>query len=151
MELLRRLLRRDRITGQAARFITVGFLNTAVDLGVFYLLMLIPDMNDVVAKAVSYFLGICNSFLWNKYWTFRDGGQPASIGQYSVFLLASLGGLLINTVLLYLIVEFFSPAAWHGSMLWMNVAKLMATAGHPAWNFCFYRWVVFRLQPGTLT
>ena len=67
-------LKRERIGGQAVRFLIVGLSNTAVDLIIFNLLRLIPGMPDVAAKAVSYFCGIVNSFFWNKYWTFNARG-----------------------------------------------------------------------------
>ncbi len=83
--ILRRLLHRDRMTGQLARFAVVGVLNSIVDLGAFYLFMHIPGVPapgeegftyySTAAKGVSYVLGICNSFFWNKYWTFSAGGS----------------------------------------------------------------------------
>ena len=140
MELLRRLLRRDRITGQAARFITVGFLNTGVDLGVFYLLMLIPDMNDVGAKAVSYFLGICNSFLWNKYWTFSAARSERGWREFVIFVSVNLVPMLVNVIVFRLLGIWYPSREWHMRMGKAFVAALVAVI----WNFLGSRYLAFR-------
>lgn len=142
--------RSDNNIALLSRYGATGVLNTTIDFAVLNLLVWLfstpTGVGLLLSNGCAFACANLNSYFWNKYWTFRDGGRP-SVGQYSVFLLASLGGLLINSAILYLIVEFFSPGAWQGSMLWVNVAKLLATFGNLAWNFCFYRWVVFRLQP----
>ena len=100
---LSRLLRRDRASGQAVRFLVVGLLNTVVDLGVFYLLTLIPGMPDIAAKTISYILGICNSFVWNKLWTFGAKGSGRTGREFGLFFLVNLPPLIVNIVVFSLL------------------------------------------------
>lgn len=140
MELLRRLLHRDRITGQAARFIVVGVLNSVVDFGAFFILVHIPGMHESVAKGISYFLGICNSFLWNKYWTFSAAKSDRGWREFGVFLLVNLPPLLVNVVVFSLLGIWIDS----GSNL-VRLGKVFAAAiVAVVWNFLGSRYFVFR-------
>jgi putative flippase GtrA len=140
VDLIRRLLHRDRITGQAARFVVVGGLNTLVDLGAFYLLGLIPGMPHVAAKGVSYVLGICNSFVWNKYWTFSAGKSKRGGREFAIFFAVNLPPLIVNVVV------FTVLGIWIDSgTLWVRMAKAVAAAVvSVAWNFMGSRYIAFR-------
>ena len=140
MDLIHRLLRRDHWTGQAIRFIVVGLLNTLVDLGIFYLLSLVPGMPHVAAKAVSYVAGICNSFVWNKYWTFNARGSEQGKREFAVFLAVNTPPLVVNVVV------FTVLGIWIDSgSLWVRMAKAFAAAVvSVTWNFLGSRYFAFR-------
>ncbi len=140
MDFLRRLLHRDRITGQAARFIIVGFMNTTVDLGVFMLLEQIPGMPEVAAKAVSYVLGICNSFMWNKHWTFKAAKSERGWREFGIFCLVNLPPLLVNVVV------FTALGLWIDSgSRWAQLGKAFGAAVTVVtWNFLGSRYLAFR-------
>lgn len=128
------------MTGQAARFIVVGLLNTLVDMGAFYVLGLIPEMPHSVAKALSYVLGICNSFVWNKYWTFSAGGSARGKREFAIFFLVNLPPLVVNVVV------FTVLGIWidSGSAL-VRMAKAFAAAVvSVAWNFLGSRYFAFK-------
>jgi putative flippase GtrA len=134
------LLRRERASGQLARFIVVGFLNTFVDLMAFYLLGLIPGMPDVAAKGVSYILGICNSFLWNKYWTFGAGRSAKGGREFAVFFAVNTPPLIVNVVVFTLL------GLWIGEGTFIvRMSKAFAAAViSVAWNFLGSRYLAFR-------
>ncbi len=100
------LLGRQMIVGQPwllqlGKFMTIGVLNTLVDLSVFFLLTHFTTLASypVTAKALSYSCGILNSFLWNRAWTFR--AKTAFIPGLALFLLVNLGALLLNAGMMY--------------------------------------------------
>jgi len=141
-------LHRERFLGQFVRFAMVGALNTLVDLAAFYLLGLIPGMPDVAAKAVSYALGICNSFLWNKYWTFSAGKSERGFREFLVFVTVNLPPLIINVVVFTIL------------GIWINDGDFFTRMGKAissavvsvAWNFMGSRYLAFRhstLKAGT--
>ena len=140
VDLIRRLLHRDRWTGQAIRFIIVGVINTGVDLGVFYLLSLIPGMPHVAAKAISYVAGICNSFVWNKYWTFNARGSEQGKREFAVFFAVNTPPLVVNVVV------FTVLGIWIDSgTAWVRLAKAFAAAVvSVVWNFLGSRYFAFR-------
>jgi putative flippase GtrA len=121
---------------QAVKFGIVGVLNTAVDLGTYFVLTRWLGMAGlpVAAKGISYSLGILNSFFWNKTWTFRSN---ASTWKTLVpFFLVSLIGLGMNA---------------GGMQLGLNVLHLpelvalaLATVFALAWNFVLSKFVIFR-------
>jgi len=121
---------------QAVKFGLVGLLNTGVDLGAYFVLTRWLGMArlPVVAKGISYSLGIANSFFWNKTWTFRS---TASTWKTLIpFVLVSLAALGLNA---------------GGMQLGLNVLHLpelvalsLATVLTLAWNFAFSKFVIFR-------
>jgi putative flippase GtrA len=140
MERIRKWLHRDRITGQAVRFMVVGGLNTLVDLGAFYLLALIPGLPELAAKGISYFFGICNSFFWNKYWTFSAGGSEKGKREFAIFFAVNLPPLVVNVFVFGLLGIWIES----GSGL-VRLAKAFAAAVVSViWNFVGSRYLAFR-------
>jgi len=133
-------LKRERIGGQAVRFIVVGFSNTAVDLIIFNLLRLIPGMPDFAAKAISYFCGIVNSFFWNKYWTFNARGSAKGKREFLVFLAVNIPPLVVNVVVFSLLGLW----AGEGSFVVRNLKAFGAAVVTIAWNFFGSRYLAFR-------
>lgn len=128
------------MSGQAVRFVVVGLLNTVVDLGIFYLLGLIPGMPSVAAKAISYVLGICNSFIWNKYWTFNAKGSAKGAREFALFFLVNIPPLVVNVVVFSLL------GLWtdSGSVLLRMVKAFIAAVIAVVWNFLGSRYLAFR-------
>jgi putative flippase GtrA len=122
------------------RFVIVGLLNTVVDLGAFYLLTLIPGMPEIAAKTISYILGICNSFVWNKFWTFsaRDSGRGKR--EFAVFFAVNLPPLVVN------IVVFSLLGLWttSGSFAAREGKAFIAAVVAVIWNFLGSRYLAFR-------
>ncbi len=123
---------------QAVRFGMVGVLNTGVDLGSYWILTrLIPVFfnNHVLAKAISYTLGVINSYLWNRSFTFRS--QVRSPKRFVLFFLINLLAVGINSGMMALALNVFhSPE---------SVGLVMATVVTMTFNFISSKFVVFRL------
>jgi putative flippase GtrA len=128
------------VAGQFVRFVVVGVANTFVDLAAFYLLSLIPGMPEIAAKAVSYFLGICNSFVWNKYWTFSAARSSRGKREFVFFFLVNLPPLVVNVVVFTLL------GLWVGEGAFLvRMSKAFASAVVTvAWNFIGSRYLAFR-------
>jgi putative flippase GtrA len=135
-----RLLSRDRASGQALRFVVVGLTNTVVDLGVYTLLARVFHMPDIPAKAISYILGITNSFVWNKYWTFSASKSGEGWRELGFFFLVNLPPLIVNVVVFTaLSLGFDSP-----SLLVRESQALGAAVITVVWNFVGSRYLAFR-------
>ena len=121
---------------QAVKFGAVGILNTGIDLGLYFVLTrwLGLDALPVLAKSLSYSGGILNSFLWNKFWTFRS--RAGTWVTLIPFILTALVGLGINTGMLQLCLKNF--------LLPELVALGAATLTTLAWNFVISKFVIFK-------
>jgi putative flippase GtrA len=83
------------------KFILVGLINTAVGYGAFFILSYF--LYYLVALVVSHFIGVINSYIWNKYWTFKMRRQSAK--EFIKFNLVYLLVLLANIAVLYIMVN----------------------------------------------
>lgn len=99
---MRQLIARHRHSiGEFMKFAFVGLLNTAVDVVIFFLLTWV-NTPYVAAQVVSYSCGAANSYLLNKFWTFRSGGLSyAEVVRFTVVNLVSLGISIIVLTLLH--------------------------------------------------
>ena len=120
--------------GQAVKFGTVGLRNTALDLGLYFLLTRWVGLAAVFAKSISYGVGILNSFYWNRSWTFRSKASARS--TLLPFILINLVGLAINTgVMQFCLKGLQAPEI---------IALGLATAGTLAWNFTASKLLIFK-------
>jgi putative flippase GtrA len=137
------LLLRNRMAGQAVRFVIVGVINTVVDMGAFFLLGLVPGISLVAAKFISYNLGTTNSFVLNKYWTFSAGRSKRGMREFGVFFALNVPPLVVDVVV------FMMLGLWAGSeTFWVRMAKAFAAAVvTTAWTFFGSRYLAFRQTP----
>ncbi|PKL10336.1 MAG: hypothetical protein CVV52_18930 [Spirochaetae bacterium HGW-Spirochaetae-8] len=101
----------------------------------------------VVANLVSYSAGIANSYLWNRNWTFVDRRSSQWRPELLRFVVANLGGLAVNTVMVWLLVKALSLVAQSADAAtssWVPpVAKAGAIAGTMVFNYLAFRFWVF--------
>lgn len=84
---------------QAVRYILVGILGYAVQVGSFALLRHGLDMAGLLAGLLAGLVALVHNFLWNRYWTFEAradavGRQAASFSMISAVLFAAQLGIL---------------------------------------------------------
>ncbi len=137
---------------QFARFGLVGGLNTLIDLLILNgLLWLFPTRSTgllLVFNSIAYSVGAINSFLLNKYWTFRAAGraQPREVGR---FALTTLAGIACNTLILWVMSSLLHPVLL-SAVLWANASKLIAIGGTVLISYLGMRlWVFVHLNQGT--
>lgn len=108
-----------------SKFALVGFGGVLVNTGALLLLYQFARLPLVAASPLAVEAAIVHNFLWNNRWTF--GESTASLVRFVRFNLVSLGGLVITTVVLYLLVTL-------NGMNYL-VANLLAIALATVWNF----------------
>jgi putative flippase GtrA len=135
---------------QIIRFVVVGFINTGIDFGVLNLLMFLTGIYGgrwiILLNSISFTVAVINSYLWNKYWTFKkEGSETGQIArEFSQFLAISIVGILLNSGIVYAITTLVSPLFGLSSALWANFAKVLATVVSMVWNFAGYKFFVFK-------
>ncbi|MGE5618998.1 MAG: GtrA family protein [Sphingomonadaceae bacterium] len=116
---------RDLIWPRLVRFGIVGALGVVVNSVVLFVTHGIAGLPLLVASPLAVEVAILHNFAWNERWTF--GASGFSLARLGKFNLTSLGGLLITSGVLYLLVSF---AGFH-----YLLANLVGIALAMAWNF----------------
>jgi putative flippase GtrA len=98
--------------GYIFRFLLVGILNTAVGLGTIYASKYFFSLSDVPANVVGYFVGLTNSFFWNRRWTFSHSGN--SLWTAARFVLVFAVAYLSNLMLMLSLISRFHFNAYAG-------------------------------------
>ena len=142
------LSKRFKILYQAAKFALVGALNTFIDLGILNLLILLTGIASgnffLVFKGASFTIAVVNSYLWNKYWTFKVKKTDEVEREFLQFIFVSVIGFFINVGTAALVVNVIGAPVGFAPGLWANVGALIATFTALAWNFIGYKFWVFK-------
>jgi len=121
---------------QAAKFLSVGILNTALDAGLYFVLTrwLGFAAFKTLAKSISYGAGILSSFYWNKSWSFKSDASAAT--TFAPFALANLAALAINAGVMHICLD---TLALH------EIPSLgLATGITFLWNFTISKFFIFK-------
>lgn len=87
---------------QFFKFGLVGFSNTAVGFGIYYILFFC-GVNYLLANVVSWLVSVFNAFYWNNKYVFQSGsGWWRTLFRTYISYGASL---LVSTLLMYALVE----------------------------------------------
>jgi putative flippase GtrA len=119
---------------RVAKFLAVGVLNTFVGLGTIYLCKWLLGTGDVVSNMIGYAVGLINSFVWNRLWTFAHSAAvlPAAARFVVVFLIA----YSLNVATMLAAIHVFSVNSY--------LAHAIAVAPYTASFYLGSRWFVFR-------
>jgi dolichol-phosphate mannosyltransferase len=121
---------------QLFKFGVVGGSGYAINLVAFALLNGSADLGHISAAIGAFLVAVTNNFAWNRIWTFRaeaPGLHPAHQGMR--FLLVSLGGLLINLVVLELLISSAGLAELPSQAIAVAVAMPANFIGNKLWTF----------------
>ncbi len=113
------------------KFVCVGVLNTVIGYGAFFILSLF--LNYLIALVLAHFIGVTNSYLWNKYWTFQvKKFRPAELVKFNIVYLFALG---TNMLILYIAVELLAFDPRLGQLVVLPLVTLLSYFGHRYWSF----------------
>ena len=134
------------------KFIVVGVVNFLVDYGVLTLLNVVLGWPLVLSNIISYSCGVVNSFLLNRFWTFKmklkffskynirlknKTVHPVFVSfDFLKFIFVNLASLGVNTLAVYILGDLYG--------LPNIVAKLIATVFSFTVNFAGNKLLVFK-------
>lgn len=159
---------------QIAKFILIGGLNFLVDSGIVAILILFfrnnyaIEQNDALFnvsilpfsflvayfalyKSISFVLASVNSYLWNKYWTFKRTKTEGVKKEFFQFLIVSLIGFFINVGIAYGVFRLVAPVGNLTKDQWTMAAVVVATFVSMCWNFLGYKFIVFDVKKPATT
>ncbi len=134
---------------QIFRFGIVGSLNTLLDILVLNLLLFCFPTHDVsmllVYSSLAYIVGALNSYLMNKYWTFRHTKRTTRSEVFR-FACVNIFGIFCNDVLIWSIAHLAHPV-FVNTFVWANVSKIVAILGTISISYLGMRLWVFTSIP----
>jgi len=147
----------DLLVGQIGKFVSVGLINTLVDIGFFNLFRRIKGFTATTASYASTTIAMIGSYFLNRNWTFANQGDPL-MGAIKFFATTILGIYVIHNGIVYLLTK---KIMWPGklalkivrvfpflkklsdSFVTDNFAKVCAIAITLVYNFIVYKFFVF--------
>lgn len=142
------------LDSQKVRFLIAGCTNTGIDFVILNVLVLLAHLATLTANVFSVLVGITISYALNHFFVFRHPGR-ISIGTFAkFFLVTGFSSLVLQSIIIYGFEVFFDtrfgnsllflPSSGENAFLAINVAKAFAVFVGLVWNFCMYKFVVFR-------
>jgi dolichol-phosphate mannosyltransferase len=120
------------------KFAITGGLGTITNLAIFFLCADLLGFNEIAVSIVCFLIAATQNYFVNHYWSFkrRTASSSPSIKKWALFIGVSLGGLLVNIIVLkILIVNFNLPFKF--------IAQAIGIAAGMVINFLFSRFFVF--------
>lgn len=141
---------------QFGKYSAAGFLSAAID---FAILNYVSYLTGITAGIVigwvnvpGFLVAVANGYLWNKLWVFKsttsDVDRALSTSDVNIFsdfpkfFAVTVGGLIINSVLIIVLTTYISPPL--SPAVWLNIAKLLANVAVLLWNFTGFKLIVFK-------
>lgn len=119
---------------QLLKFGLVGGSGYLINLAVFAVLAGSLGVHHAVAAVGSFTVAVSNNFLWNRYWTFAPGDQPAGF-QAARFFAVSLASLALNLAVLEVLVASRSVGELTAQAIAVAVAMPFNFLGNKLWTF----------------
>ncbi len=118
---------------EMVKFGFVGVLNTIAGLGGFFILLNVFHIQYVVSNTIGYSLGFINSFLWNKFWTFKSGGFSRM--EVVLFFIVFIICFSIESGMLIYLKESVKLDIFWSQIIAMVVYTLLGFIGNKALTF----------------
>ena len=130
------------------KFSLVGVLNSGVDFGILNALILVTGMASggafVGFKSISVTLGVINSYVWNKFWTFDASKSADSRRELAAFLIVTVAAVAVNVLGADVIVNVLGAPGGVSPKLWANFGAISGAGLTLFTNFFGYKFFVFR-------
>ena len=111
---------------QLIKFGIVGVIATLIDLAVLMLLKEFMHVDVLVASAVAFSVSVIANYILSMLFVFK-GSENSKVKEFLVFVILSIGGLLLNQFIMWLGTEIMT--AYY---LWVKAFALVFV---PIYNF----------------
>lgn len=118
--------------GKILKFGTVGIFNTLITI-VSYTLLYELGVQYLVANIIAYFLGVLNSYYWNKNWVFQSTSKHRKL--FSKFIVVNLITLMFNTGSLYIFVDYLRFHPVIGQIISIGIGMVINFILNKKWTF----------------
>ncbi|HMM06120.1 MAG TPA: GtrA family protein [Clostridiales bacterium] len=126
----------DDAGGQFLRYAFVGVLNTIVGYGTYWLCLRF-GLHYAIASLAGQILGTANSYVWNKFFTFRSKTATAkkSLAEMVRFCSVYAAQYGANVGLIALFVHGIGLSEEWAGLIAMVLCTVISYVGHKFWSF----------------
>jgi dolichol-phosphate mannosyltransferase len=128
--------RRPSNWAKLVKFGLVGGSGYVVNLAVFAFLTQALDVHHLLAAVGAFLVAVTNNFIWNRLWTFHDSSGDSRVGAQAVrFFTVSVGGLIVNLLVLAVLVDGLDVAEVPSQAIAVAVAMPVNFVFNKMWTF----------------
>lgn len=121
---------------QLFRYLFVGGVAFLVDYSLLYVFTEWAGLHYIVSATLSFLAGLTVNYLISTRWIFKSGTVVKNrMGEFAVFGLIGVAGLLLNNLLLYLLTDLCD--------VHYMISKLAVTVAVMLWNFFGRKLILF--------
>lgn len=119
---------------QLLKFTVVGVSNTLITALVIWVLLKVLNYSDYTANVIGYFVGLLNSFIWNRKWTFNSSNQLSK--TVLKFMITFVISYLLQLANLFLLINYttFDP----------YISQLLSMVVYTTVNFILNKYYTFK-------
>ena len=112
---------------QIIRFAFVGGGAFVIDYGVMIFLTEVGGLNYLISSAISFTVSVIFNYIMSVKWVFNVSGERSQTQDFAVFIVLSVIGLGINSLIMWIAVDKFH--------IFYMISKICATAIVMVYNF----------------
>lgn len=121
---------------ELVKYLISGGTAAAVDVLLLYVFTDIFKLWYITSAVLAFIGAFCVSFTLQKYWTFRDLSSSKIHAQISLYLISSVINLGINTLFMYILVDFFH--------IWYILSQIITSGLIAIGSFFIYKYIIFK-------
>jgi len=123
-------------TGKFVKYAVVGVVGTFVHWGILIGLVEWFGTEPVYASSIGFIVTVIISFYLNLYWTFSIRPDSAGIvGRWVRYVIVSVGGLLLNSGLMYIAVHLLNYGYIFGQSVSLIAVPVFNYILNSVWTF----------------
>lgn len=134
-----------KLIAQLMKFGIVGVIAFVIDYGLMNILLAF-HLHNILASTVSFLISLVFNYVASMKYVFKHRPDMARWMEVLIFVTASVIGLGINEVIIYISTFGMNHDAMitqHAEyMIRTNIGKLVATAVVMVWNFVIRKWLL---------
>ena len=120
-------IKNNKLLMQIMKFVIVGGIATIIDFGVLVLLKEVFGMKPVIANVISFTVSVIYNYIASVKWVFDVNKDQDKKTQFVVFVILSVIGLGINTLIIWLCDDVLG--------IYYLIGKVLATGIVMVFNF----------------
>ena len=137
-----------KILAEIVRFGIIGVLATLLDWGIFYVLTNFLGVYYVVSSVIGFCVSVIFNYLLSRVWVFHVTEKQNVVREFILFMITSIIGLGINTLVLWLCVEWMFVQMTFLSVIPDDILELIGKAAATfvvmVWNYLIRKFLVFK-------